>query len=42
MAKYLEICHFSLIKEIRKNSSEYGYEQSLLEKHNTRIRKKPL
>ncbi|WP_258408891.1 hypothetical protein [Mycoplasmopsis synoviae] len=29
IAKDLEICHSSLIKEIRKNSSEYGYDAKL-------------
>ncbi|MBD5788924.1 hypothetical protein MSGX11T_02799 [Mycoplasma synoviae GX11-T] len=32
MAKDLEICHSSLIKKIRKNSSEYGYDAKLAQK----------
>ncbi|MFL1071904.1 hypothetical protein [Mycoplasmopsis synoviae] len=32
IAKNLEICHSSLIKQIRKNSSEYGYDAKLARK----------
>ncbi|WP_050703141.1 hypothetical protein [Mycoplasmopsis synoviae] len=32
MAKDLEICHSSLIKEIKKNLSEYGYDAKLARK----------
>ncbi|MEJ1834707.1 hypothetical protein ABC565_03070 [Mycoplasmopsis synoviae] len=32
MAKDLEICHSSLIKEIKNNSSEYGYDAKLAQK----------
>ncbi|MEJ1834821.1 hypothetical protein ABC565_03230 [Mycoplasmopsis synoviae] len=35
MAKNLGISHVSLIKEIKNNSSEYGYDAKLLRKNMT-------
>ncbi|UBX99722.1 hypothetical protein [Mycoplasmopsis synoviae] len=35
MTKGLEICHSSLIKEIKNNSSEYGYDAKLAQKNIT-------